>query len=173
MQPKSNNRTNQTPFYKTKFIYPIILVAVAALTVIVLLVISIVSKPEHVAGEVKDGTVTYSTKINNINKTDSTQSIELKPIDVKYNSVTITNAILDKMKSGTSPYSNNDTVASILENNSLPNRDIYNITVAKDNNLLSDNNTTLEYYAIITGFKNPQEFIEFCEDGLGLVKNYQ
>lgn len=175
-QSKNQKKSSQTktPLFKSKLTLPIILISVATLTVLMLsLVVPAITKPEHVAGEVKDGTVTYSPKINNINKTDSSTSIELKPIDIKYNSITINSDILDKIKTNTHPYSSNDTLSSILANNSLPSRDIYNIKQAKQNNLLNDNNTAVEYYATITGFKNSKEFIEFCEDGLGLVKNYQ
>ena len=139
--------------------------------VIVFIIISIMLfKHKNEAGYIKKGEVFYSEKIINkrYNKTNEIKTIEIKSIDEEIDSVLITNEKIEEIKNNDEYYTR--MLSDVLQDSDTPNREIYNINKSIELGYVSDDSKLYEYYFKITGFKNYNDFVKFCEDVFDLME---
>ena len=139
--------------------------------VIVFIIISIMLfKHKNEAGYIKKGEVFYSEKIINkrYNRTNEVKTIEIKSVDEEIDSILITNKKVEEIKNNDEYYTR--MLKEVLQDNDTPNREIYNINKSIELGYVNDDTKLYEYYFKITGFKNYNDFIKFCEDVFDLME---
>ena len=122
------------------------------------------------AGNISNGKVNYSEMIVNkrFNKDTSIKIIEIDTVDDQINNVVMTNKKIEKIKNNTDEYTR--TLKEVLEDTKTISRDIYDINKAIELGYVDENTKYCDYYAKITGFKNTNNFIKFCENAFKLME---
>lgn len=143
-----------------------ILIIVAAIMITFLIIFLILNRNIS-AGKVVNGKVVYSDKIRTASKA-STKVIEINSIDKsRLDTVIITSEKLNAIKNNDKLY--DMQLKDYLKKDGVSNRDIYNINKAIELKIVKENDSLLEFLYKVTGFKSEKQFVNFCEDALGLL----
>ena len=147
---------------------PLILIFLLIIVFIIVGIILFNHKDE--AGYIKKGEVFYSEKIINkrYNRTNEVKTIEIKSVDEEIDSILITNKKVEEIKNNDEYYTR--MLKEVLQDNDTPNREIYNINKSIELGYVNDDTKLYEYYFKITGFKNYNDFVKFCEDVFDLME---
>ena len=167
---KKNAKKNKTTIKNKKRFCIIIFTIIAVIFLIVLLTKGVLGNKYGDAGSVKDGVVTYSEKIVNTtyNKESNNKIVTLKSVNTLIDDCILTNENISKMKNEDTTYQK--TLKEILADESISNKEIYNIRKAIELKYVDENTKYAEYYAKITGFKNSKSLIKFCENTFNLME---
>ena len=128
------------------------------------------TKKDRKAGYIENGEVVYSDLIINksYNEESKVKILELKTEYSELNNLIITNKMIEKIKKNSDEYSR--TLKDVLEDKKTSNRDVYNIEKAIELNCVKEDTKMADYYWKITGFKNLNKLIEFCEEAFELME---
>ena len=150
---------------------PLLLVIFIIIVIIIFIVMIIKnSNKKDKAGYIENGNIIYSQLIINksYDKVNNIKTLEIKSEVDELNSIIITNEMIEKIKNNSNEY--NKTLKEVIENDKTSNRDNYNIKKAIELKYVNESTKLSDYYWKITGFKNLNKLIEFCEEAFELME---
>lgn len=145
----------------------LIILIIVILLFIVLGIIFFINKSFTDYGSYKDGKVIYSDKIVKTKAIGDKKTIEIKSVYKDLDNLTFTSANLEDLRSNRRKY--NQKLKDAIKDDSISNKDIYNIDKAILLGLIDEDKSLIDYYVSITGLKNKNDFVHFCKNTFKLM----
>ena len=141
---------------------------ILSIVVVTIFLLIIILNKEEKAGQIIDGEVVYSNKINNVSIINNKEIIELNTINNKINSIIISKDMYIDIKNNSQKY--NQSLSNYLKSDDISENEKYNINKSIELKMVNDKTRLKDYYVKVTGFKNIKSFLKFLDDAFKLVK---
>lgn len=115
-----------------------------------------------------NGGVNTKDIINNTSYIENKAIVELKTANEKLDNLIVSEDIIKEMKNNAKKYSMK--LSEVLADKDISSKDLYNISKAIEEKIVTKDTTLKEYYAKITGFRNVNAFIKFCEESFENIR---
>ena len=122
------------------------------------------------AGHISNGKVVYSETIVNkmYNKETQMKTLEIDTVNHEINNVIMTSKTIESLKNNSNEYKR--TLKEVLDDSQTISRNFYDISKSIELGIVNENTELKDYYAKVTGFKNTNNFIKFCENAFKLME---